>query len=672
MLPQPHRSPFALGQFTWDPIGGGGLTTIGLEMRCYKCGLNPPMLMLSSMASFNPTCVEVDASQCAEQQAEIDEAGTGGAFAIPTPGATDGAFSVIASLMVYEPMEMKGLPGAAVQVLLVNPYDGSTVNIGLGFTNADGRYLFRDTVSRFQAPSGIGQAPGNLRFIVTSGSSALAFPTVTTEVREQGETTMPSFIAVCPPGVPTLVCEVAKGQAMWKTVYAQQIAAWGSSPQGIANASDWARSTVLNGLKPTDPALARYFHMTYSWWIGVMDIKPGEWPELTTNHHQTAQIFASIPFPQWPGIEDYFTRCAAGIPFAMAAGSDAENYNVANPKLYVERFSNYFPKDSKTIERDMAVAYSDGIQSILACIIHRLRKKTREIERSAKAMSLVSLGIIVAFSPFLIAAGPSGVAVLATEAYEFAVMQAEGTGIESYGVTAALAGAMLAVGNIDFVVAALEPAIGDLMGDMDPLAAQAVNAAMPQIIESASDAVLGPQGLGTGFESGGGAVGGAAVAMAVKMIAGIAKNYAANRIEEFQDAAQGAQQAASDVMAIVEGREASPYFKPFIEWVVKALGLLDLFQDAIDQFLDEFADALGIGTENGGGVAIVDEEDGGGPAVVPTNGDGVPIDADGNPLPGGRPPRSDLSGFETGPSDLTKAVSVGGATALLLVAGGVL
>ncbi len=357
----------------------------------------------------------------------------------------------------------------------------------------------------------------------------------------------------------------------------------------------------------------------------------------------------------------------------MGVGPNSENYNVANPKLYIGRFSNYFPKDSKTIERDMAVAYSDGIQAILACIIHKLKKKTREIERSAKAMALVSLGIIVAFSPFLIAAGPSGVAVLATEAYEFAVMQAEGTGIESYGITAALAGAMLAVGNIDFVVAALEPAIGDLMADMDPLAQQAVSASLPQIIESASDAVLGPQGLGTGFESGGGAVGGAAVAMAIKMIAGIAKNYAANRIEEFQDAAQGAQQAASDVMAIVEGREASPYFKPFIEWVVRTLGLLDLFEDAIDQFLDEFADALGIGTENGGGVAIVDEEDGGGPAIVPTNGDGVPIDAEGNPLPGGRPPRSDLSKFENGgPSDLTKAVSVGGATALLLVAGGVL
>ena len=657
MLPQPHRSPFALGQFTFDPIGGGGLPTTDLEMRCYKCGLNAPTFMLPSMASFNPTCVEVDASQCAEQQPEIDEVGT------PVGGE-----SVIASLMVYEPIEMKGLAGAAVQILSINPFDGSTSPLGTGSTDENGRYTFQGIVPKFKGPS-FGEAPGNIRFIVTPGASSFSFPTVTTETRNQGQTTMPSFIAVCPPGVPTLVCEVAKGQAMWKTVYAQQMAAWGSP----SNAADWARSTVLNSLKPTSPALSRYFHMTYSWWIGVLDIKPGEWPELTTNHHQTAQIFASIPFPQWPGIEDYFTRCAVGIPFAMAVGPNSENYNVANPKLYIGRFSNYFPKGSKTIERDMAVAYSDGIQAILACIIHKLKKKTREIERSAKAMALVSLGIIVAFSPFLIAAGPSGVAVLATEAYEFAVMQAEGTGIESYGITAALAGAMLAVGNIDFVVASLEPAIGDLMADMDPLAQQAVSASLPQIIESASDAVLGPQGLGTGFESGGGAVGGAAVAMAIKMIAGIAKNYAANRIEEFQDAAQGAQQAVSDVMAIVEGREASPYFKPFIEWVVRTLGLLDLFEDAIDQFLDEFADALGIGTENGGGVAIVDEEDGGGPAIVPTNGDGVPIDADGNPLPGGRPPRSDLSKFENGgPSDLTKAVSVGGATALLLVAGGVL
>ena len=675
MVPQNHRSPFALGQFGFNPIGGvpgagGGLPGTGTELRCFKCGLNPPMLMLPSTASFNPTCVEVDASQCAEQQAEIDEAtaGSGSPWATPDPGApAAGTFEVVASLTVYEPTELRGLAGAAVEVLLVNPYDGSTTSIATGSTDASGHYAFIGNVQRF-GPSGLGQAPGNLRFIVTPGSAEVAFPTVTTETRDQGRNTMPSFVAVCPPGTPTVVCEVAKGRAMWKTVYEQQMAAWGSP----STAADWAHSAVMNGLRPTDPGLQRYWMHSYSWWIGVDGIMPKEWPELIQNTHQVFPIFAAIPFPEWPGIEDYFARCARGIPFAMAAGPDGENYNITNPFLYISRTSTYFPRDSNLIERDMAVAYSDGLQQILACIVHLIKQKLKEIERSAKAMSIISLGTIVAFSPFLIASGASGVAVLATEAYEFVKMQKEGTGLSTYGVTAALAAAMLAAGNIDFVVAALEPALGDAMADMDPLAKQAVNAALPQILESASDAVLGPQGIGSGLESGGGAIGGAAVSMAIKMIAGIAKNYAANRIEEGMDAAEGAQQAADDVMALVEGREAGPHFKPFINWVVKALGFEDLVNQAIDEFLDEFANALGIGTDHGGGVAIVDEQDGGGPAVVPTDSTGTPIDADGNPLPGGQPPRTPLKDFETGPSDLTKVASVGGTTALLLVAGGVL
>jgi hypothetical protein len=678
MVPQPHRFKSAfMGQFTWPVTGDIGTTpTSGIEMNCYKCGLNPPMLKTPTMASFDPSCVEVDASQCAEQQAEIDAAPIGGgAFQQPGGGAAPTAPNVIASLKVFEPEEMNGLEGADVQVFSVNPFDYSTTPIGSGVTNAQGRYVFQGSVAHFPHPTSFGNAPGNIRFVVTRGDAPYNFSEMSIESRNQGTNTMPSFLVACSFTTPVLVCEVAKGRAMWMTVYAQQIAAWGDSPQGRSNAADWARSAVLNGLKPTDPALQRYFHMTYSWWIGVLTIKPKEWPELTTNHHQTAQIFGSIPFPEWPGIEDYFTRCAAGIPFAIAAGPNAENYNIGNPHLYVGRFSSYFPRSSELIERDMAVAYSDGIAAILNCIIHKIKQKTKEIERSAKAMSMISMGVIVYFAPMLIAAGGvSGFAVLATEAYEFVKMQKEGTGLATYGITAALAVAAIAAGDIDFVVAALEPAIGEAMSDMDPLAQQAVSAAMPQIIDAAADAVLGPQGIGTGLESGGGAVGGAAFSMAVKLIAGIAKNYAANRIEEFQDAVVGAQTAADDVMALVEGREAGPHFKPFIEWVVEALGLLDLFNQAIDDFLDEFYDAFEAGEAQGGGVAVVEEEDGGGLAIVPTDPEGTPTDTEGTPLPGGKAPKTPLKDFEpaAGPSATTAVVGAGGVTALLMVAGGVL
>lgn len=686
MIAQPRRFPSALGQFSWNPPGTlppVSTGEAGLTMRCYRCGINPPTLMLPSMASFNPSCVEVDGSLCAEQQADIDEAQSGGgAFTQPPPTGTtpETAPHVIAGLRVFEPMEMKPLQGASVRVLSVNPYDGSTTQIASGTTNADGRYAFLGNLAYFRGPTSLGAAPGNIRFIVTPGPGTPSFPEAMTETRNQGEMTMRSFIAVCVAGTPSVICEVAKGQAMWMTVYEQQLIAWGSSPQGHNIAGDQAHAAVMNGLRPQDSRLQRYWMMTYSWWIGALDIPPKEWPVLLDRSHQTFKIFAGIPFPRWPGIEDYFTRCAGGVPFAMAAGPEGENYNIGNPRLYTDRFSNYFPNTDEQIEKHMAAAYSNGLQQIIKCIIHKIKQKQKELERTARAMSIISMGIVVAFSPFLIAAGPSGVAVLATEAYEFVAMQNQGVGAESYGVTAALAAAMIAVGDVEFVVAALEPMIGDLTAEMDPLAAQAVSAAMPQIIDVAVDTVSGPLGIGSGAEVGGGAVGGMAVAMAIKVIAGIAKNYLANRMEEFQDAAQGAQMAANDVMAFAEGQEAGPHFKPFVQWVVETLDLMRIFNDAIDQFLDEFMNALNQGDEQGGGITVVDSDDGGGPVIVPTDpegtptdpeGDPIPTDVEGNPLPGAGP----TSGFPApapdiaGPSTLETVAAVGGGAAALILIG---
>jgi hypothetical protein len=137
--------------------------------------------------------------------------------------------------------------------------------------------------------------------------------------------------------------------------------------------------------------------------------------------------------------------------------------------------------------------------------------------------------------------------------------------------------------------------------------------------------------------------------MAVKAIAALPKMYAVQKIEQLGDALAGAQAAAQDVIGFVAGEEVSPAFKPFLIWVVEAMGLVDLVDQAIDDFLDQFQQALQTGTEQGGGVTVVPENGGGGPAVVPTDSSGTPTDVNGNPLPGGTAPETPPSGGGTIP-----------------------
>jgi len=144
-------------------------------------------------------------------------------------------------------------------------------------------------------------------------------------------------------------------------------------------------------------------------------------------------------------------------------------------------------------------------------------------------------------------------------------------------------------------------------------------------------------------------IGSAIAVMAVKAIAAIPKMYAAEKMESLGDALAGAQAAAHDVINFVAGEEVSPTFKPFLIWVVEALGLEDLVNEAIDDFLNQFQQAQQVGSEQGGGVAVVPEDGGGGPSVVPTNSQGQPTDVNGNPLPGGTAPETPPSGGGTIP-----------------------
>jgi hypothetical protein len=518
---------------------------------------------------------------------------------------------------------------------------------------------------------------------------ARTFDVVAAGTRATSRSTI--VVAVCPSNIDPLVCAVAEAQLDFQAIYEQQLVAWG------AGATSFAADTAHANVQLKHPALMARWDM-YSWWVGDIGIPPKDWPDLIKNFDHTYGIFTAIPFPRWPGIERLFERCAGGIPIGQ--GKNAERYNVHSPRLYSKTWSNYFPRTDKQISKDMAAAYSIGLQPILLCMQHMIKQKVNETKRSVRQMAILSYCVIMVNLPLLIGAGAGGFSLIATETYDFVQIMNDDSPLGT-GVTAALAAAALLTGDPAIVAAALEPIIGELIADMDPAAAAAVKAIYPQVVKFAVDSVASiasssvEAGSNTVVNGASGfstqTLDAAIVVMAVKAVAMLPKMYAAERIEALGDSLTGAGMAANDMLSFVAGDEVSDVFKPFLIWVVTALGLVDLVNAAVDDFLDQFQQALDSGTVQGGGVTVVPEQDGGGVAVVPTDPNGVPTDVNGTPLPGGEAPLTPPSGGSTIPGvpsppmppmpttpeataigGVGAAAGVGGATLALLLASGAL
>jgi len=602
---------------------------------------------------------------------------------------------------VFEPGELKPYTAAVPVIISVYKYTAigaAVTEVTRGTTGPDGRFTWqgsapsanKDYHFRVQV-----QAPGNAKTLDVAARLAHIMGAGGGVVSESSLT-----VVACPSGTDSLVCAVAQAQLDWKQIYDSQIVAWGNSTQAQGFAADMAHANV----PLTHPALKARWDV-YSWWLGDRGIPPKDWPHLDREFTRTWKLFATIPFPRWPEIEDLFTNCCKGVPIGQ--GKDNARYGVASPRLYSKTWSDYFPRTDKQILKDMAAAYLLALGSIFRCMEHKIRRKAADTERTIKKMALISYAIVLVNLPWLIAAGPGGIAALATETWDFVQIMQGGSAL-GYGTSAAIAAAAMAAGDPALVVAALEPIINEILGTADPAVAAAIKAIYPQVVGLAMSAVGSIAGAsvqqGSNVIANGASsfldlstIASAIAVMAVKAMAAVPKMIAAEKIEQFHDAANSMNLAAVDVLNYVAGEEVSPIFKPFLVWVVEAMGLLDLFSQAIDQFLDQFQQSLAVGDQQGGGVTVVPEEGGGGPAIAPTDPDGVPTDVNGNPLPGGEAPLTPPSGggqvpgspspdmpdmpMETttsgiggvgGTSPVTAIGVGGGAAALLLVVGSVL
>jgi hypothetical protein len=618
--------------------------------------------MTPGTAALSPdNCQEVAAVECA---ADVPAEGVQGHW-------TDGPTRI--QVTALKPEDLSPYPGADVVISAYSmksfdPASGSLtiVEVARGKTSADGIYVWKGSAPgspnkdyRFRIAVADGR-PKTVDVLARTASAAASAN------RALSEAYVVSII--CLGSSDPLVCAVAEAQVQWSSIYEQQLQAMnyyttGRPPQVAGVAADQAHANVpLN-----HPKLKEHWE-TFSWWVGDIGIPPKDWPALISRFEQTWRLFSGIPFPRYFGIEDMFANCAKGIP--LGQGRKGENYPIVSPRLYSDTWSAYFPRSDKKIEQDMAVFYWIGFASIFECMIHKIKSKIKETQRTVRSMALVSLGIVVIFSPFLVGAGAAGVAVLATEVYETVVLLRQGKEDVSRGITAAMAIALLGAQDPTFITAALDPIVRGLVADMDPTMAKVVLAVYPKIISFAVSTVTSSaQGAGAGGTLSAVAIAGTVVAMAVKLLAAVPKLYAAEKMKELGDVAEGAAASANDILTAVSGDEVSPVLKPFLEWVVTKT-ILDVWNAAVDQGLDDLANAMGIGQTQGGGIATVPEA-GGGATVVPTDANGTPTDTSGTPLPGGVAPRTSLE-IPAPTSELGALAGIGGATAVLLLISGAL
>lgn len=199
-----------------------------------------------------------------------------------------------------------------------------------------------------------------------------------------GGTQQPGTGTPLPPAPPPcdtatdLVCAVRAAQALWTQVYNQQINAWGNSPQAQGIAADNARYAVENSLR--HPTLKGRWDI-YGGWMADAEIKPEEWPELVKNFEQMWAIWAAVPWPE-AELEDLFIRCAKGVKLH-------QDMTVFSPRLYVNRFSNFWPKTDEEIRRLIAATSLQNIPNIYACMEHKIRHKIRDQERKMRKWNII-------------------------------------------------------------------------------------------------------------------------------------------------------------------------------------------------------------------------------------------------------------------------------------------
>lgn len=608
-------------QPTPTPAGTGGL-------ECYKCGNQGYRQMTASMAAQVPGgCQKVDPSLCGQQPTPTT--GTTPTTTNPNPWANAGlAMNSPAwqgpthiNLTVFEPQELKAFKGAKVTVDLfdfahsTDPVNVPFVqqNVFSGETDADGKFYFA------------GQAPTpnrnyRWRLTVTPGPAGPGFPSTyvdvpaRTAVAEAAANSAPEEFkvatVVCPSGTDALVCAVAQAQVSFVQLTDQALKAnhyeeSGKNPTIMAYAVTQAADFV--GL--THPRLQAHLS-PFKWWVGNLAIPPKAWPKLVDNYEQTVGIFNKIPFPR-PGNTDLFIRCARGIPLW-------KKMSLWQQELFI---SDYFPREDRRIQADMAFSYVVSLDGIIQCMIHRIEEKARDIARHQKTMKLIGLGVSFMLAPI---AGLAGLTSVVSDATQLLVETYTGKGLSSEQSTLVTAGVAVASADpaaLEKLIAAGISALTKSFGDgLSPAEQQIINTAAPKVVTAAvQDQVTGI--LGTSSSSGAldfaslYGLGSAAAAIAIKLFANMIVNSGAKSVEAF-----------NKVLMDIENLPA--LMVPFVTWAINVLLLDQLFNMAAQQ----------AGQDMGGGTATGGTPTGGttpGGGTVPTGGTpptGIQLPEGGTPI----------------------------------------
>lgn len=554
-----------------------------------------------------------------------------------TSATAEGAATRVA-LTVFEARELRPLPGARVDVFRViydpRGYDlAGSVRLASGTTDPNGNFLFEGNVPELDLV--------RVRVSAPDGS----FPPVTVESVPGRDSK--HNVVVCISGTPDLVCEIAEKQMYFAQVYEQQLEAWNyessGSPQQIAAfAADQAHAAMENQLPPRDPRLRAMWINELSWGVIDLGIPPGDWPALIQYYQQMRRIFGSIPFPTIEG-KDWFARCARGIPLTVSKAG--VNMPVANFRLYSKTYTDYFPRSDERIEKDLAARLLMNNPAIMRCIVHKVKQKVKELERTQRTMSWAALGATFLLAPM--AGGAGSLSVIATEIVTFSMSNFGASSLAAEGITAVVAASLIASGDTSLVVGALTPLVQEQIKDLDPVTQQAVIKALPTVVDAAvAEIAAGNPALSGGaqgfisMESIGSALGTAAV----KALASIPKQVIIAEAENIEDVGKAAVRLGNDLQAWLAGEEMPPTWKPYLTWLISRLDLQAMWEDLLEDFYDWIRENFGDETPPEEGSPSEEEE----PVEAPP-ADGVPPEGEAPPEEG--PPSDEEEPVEAPPGE---------------------
>jgi hypothetical protein len=335
----------------------------------------------------------------------------------------------------------------------------------------------------------------------------------------------------------------------------------------------------------------------FKWWVGNLAIPPKAWPKLVDHYEQTVAIFNKIPFPR-PGDTDLFIRCARGIPLW-------KKMSLWQQELFI---SDYFPREDRRIQADMAFSYVVSLDGIIQCMIHRIEEKAKEIARHQKTMKLIGLSISFMLAPI---AGLAGLTSVVSDATQLLVETYTGKGLTSEQSTLVTAG--VAVASADpaalekLLTAGISALVQNFGQGLDPAVQNVINTAVPKVVTAAvQDQVAGI--LGTSSTSGAldftslYGLGSAAAAIAIKLFAQMIVASGAKSVKAFEN-------------VLMDIENLPSLMVPFMTWAINVLLLDQLFNLAAQQAGQEGG---GAGTVTPGGATTTP----GGTTTGPTGGAG--------------------------------------------------